>query len=163
MLRRSWKDRINYGIWDGVWRNWLRSGPGLVPMFLLRLFHHPHWQKEEGKSYTASRHHRPVGLSLAKPDTVYPRRSLSKPEKSNGNRSSSATKDDQGTSNGKIMNLLSRTWKTVSEPMTHHRYLHCEKKRWRRCRLFGADGVLMFGSGPTVFGLVKQEQRADGL
>ena len=47
----------------------------------------------------------------------------------------------------------------VLEPVTINMY-ETVKKIKEKMQLFGADGVLMSGSGPTVFGLVKQEQRA---
>lgn len=46
----------------------------------------------------------------------------------------------------------------VLEPVTIEMY-GTVKKLKEKMQLFGADGVLMSGSGPTVFGLVKQEYR----
>ncbi|MBA4601243.1 4-(cytidine 5'-diphospho)-2-C-methyl-D-erythritol kinase [Thermoactinomyces mirandus] len=46
----------------------------------------------------------------------------------------------------------------VLEPVTMEMYDTVRKLK-EKMQLFGADGVLMSGSGPTVFGLVKQEYR----
>ncbi|RAL23170.1 4-(cytidine 5'-diphospho)-2-C-methyl-D-erythritol kinase [Thermoflavimicrobium daqui] len=47
----------------------------------------------------------------------------------------------------------------VLEPVTMNMYPEVQKIKQKMIQ-FGADGVLMSGSGPTVFGLVKQEYRA---
>ncbi len=47
----------------------------------------------------------------------------------------------------------------VLEPVTMQMHGSVKKLK-EKMQLFGADGVLMSGSGPTVFGLVKQEYKA---
>lgn len=50
----------------------------------------------------------------------------------------------------------------VLEPVTMQMHATVRKIK-ERMSVFGADGVLMSGSGPTVFGLVKKESRARRL
>lgn len=47
----------------------------------------------------------------------------------------------------------------VLEPVTMNMYPEVRKIK-QKMEQFGADGVLMSGSGPTVFGLVRKESRA---
>jgi len=55
--------------------------------------------------------------------------------------------------------LLSKSMVNVLESVT---LVHYPLVRWYKQKMadFGADGVLMSGSGPTVFGLVQKESRA---